>query len=213
MFVPAPCPVATPSAAACRSPTGISAPASRPVVSAGRCRQRRRWGAVELIEIAGRSLAVYVVVLAGLRLGGRRELGQLTPFDLVVVLLVANAVQNAMVGADTSLLGGLVAAITLFAVNAIVARMRLRSARISRLVEGVPVVLVQRGEVVAANLRREGVSEAELEAAVREHGGVSAVSDVELAVLEIDGSVSVVPMSADIHRTRRRLKRARKAGA
>ncbi len=168
---------------------------------------------MEWIEIAGRSLAVYVAVLAGLRLGGRRQLGQLTPFDLVVILLVANAVQNAMVGADTSLAGGLVAAFTLLIVNAVVARLRLRSARIRQLVEGVPVVLVQHGAVVTANLDREGITEAELEAAVREHGGVTAVSDVELAVLETDGSVSVVPMSVDVHRTRRRLRRTRSTGS
>lgn len=81
---------------------------------------------MNLIEIVGRSLVVYAAVLVGLRLGGRRELGQLTPFDLVVILLVANAVQNAMVGADTTLRGGLVSAATLLAANAIVVRLRLR---------------------------------------------------------------------------------------
>src|SRR4051812_31086789 len=150
---------------------------------------------MHLLGIVGRTLAVYAAVLLGLRLGGRRELGQLTPFDLVVILLVANAVQNAMVGADTTLTGGLIAAATLLAVNAVVARLRLRSVRVRQLVEGVPVVLVQHGELVVANLRREGVTEDEVVAAVREHGEVGDVSQVELAVLETDGSVSVVPMS------------------
>jgi uncharacterized membrane protein YcaP (DUF421 family) len=165
---------------------------------------------VNLIEIVGRSLVVYAVVLIGLRLGGRRELGQLTPFDLVVILLVANAVQNAMVGADTSLQGGLVSAATLLAANTIVARLRVRSIRFRHLVEGVPVVLVHHGELVVANLHREGVTEEEVVAAVREHGQIGNLSQVELAVLETDGSVSVVPMSADVQRSRRRLRQRRK---
>jgi uncharacterized membrane protein YcaP (DUF421 family) len=165
---------------------------------------------VNLIEIVGRSLVVYAAVLVGLRLGGRRELGQLTPFDLVVILLVANAVQNAMVGPDTTLQGGLVSAATLLAANAAVARLRLRSVRVRQLVEGVPVVLVQHGELVTANLRREGITEDEVVAAVREHGEIGDLTQVELAVLESDGSVSVVPMSANVQRTRRRLRQRRK---
>jgi uncharacterized membrane protein YcaP (DUF421 family) len=164
---------------------------------------------VDLVEIIGRSVVVYVVVLAGLRLGGRREIGQLTPFDLVVILLVANAVQNAMVGSDTSLQGGLVAAASLLALNAVVARARLRSPRLRQLVEGVPVVLIQHGEWVQENMHREGLTEDEVLAAVREHGEVGAVEHVSLAVLETDGSVSVVPMSASVHRTRRRLRQRR----
>jgi uncharacterized membrane protein YcaP (DUF421 family) len=163
-----------------------------------------------LLEIVGRSIVVYVAVLAGLRLGGRRELGQLTPFDLVVILLVANAVQNAMVGSDTTLQGGLVSAATLLALNAGVARLRLRSVRVRQLVEGIPIVLVQHGELIAANLRRTGVTEEEVEAAVREHGAIGDISQVELAVLETDGSVSIVPTTADVQRSRRRLRHRRK---
>ena len=124
--------------------------------------------------------------------------------------LVANAVQNAMVGPDTTLQGGLVSAATLLAVNAGVARFRLRSARFRQLVEGVPVVLVQRGELVSANLHREGITEDEVVAAVREHGEIGDLSQVELAVLETDGSVSIVPMSANVQRSRRRLRQRRK---
>lgn len=159
----------------------------------------------------GRTAAVYVAVLAGLRLGGRREVGQLTPFDLVVVLLVANAVQNAMVGANTTLVGGLVSAATLLVVNAVVARLRLRSPRLLHLVEGTPVVLVHHGEWVSQNLRREGLTEDEVLAALREHGEVADVTHVEMAVLEADGSVSVVAMSAPVHRSRRRLRHRRQA--
>jgi uncharacterized membrane protein YcaP (DUF421 family) len=162
-----------------------------------------------LLEIAGRTLVVYVAVLAGLRLGGRREIGQITPFDLVVVLLIANAVQNAMVGPDTSLAGGLVSVAALLAVNALVARLRLRSTRLRHLVEGVPVVLVQHGQWVQENLAREGLTNDEVLAALREHGEVSDVTQVELAVLETDGSVSVVPVSAPVHRSHRRLRQRR----
>jgi uncharacterized membrane protein YcaP (DUF421 family) len=162
-----------------------------------------------MLEIIGRSIVVYLVVLVGLRLGGRREIGQLTPFDLVVILLVANAVQNAMVGTDTSLQGGLVAAATLLAVNAAVAQLRLRSTRLRHLVEGVPVVLIQHGEWVTANLRREALTEDEVLAAIREHGAIGEVEHVALAVLETDGSVSVVPMGSSVHRTPRRLRHRR----
>ena len=161
---------------------------------------------MELVEIVGRTLAVYAAVLLGLRVGGRRELGQLTPFDLVVILLVANAVQNAMVGPDTTLAGGLVSAATLLAVNFVVARLRLVSPRLRHLVQGVPVVLVQHGALVGTNLRREGLTEDDVLAAVREHGAVDGFAQVELAVLEVDGSVSVVPISADVVRTTRWLR-------
>jgi uncharacterized membrane protein YcaP (DUF421 family) len=161
---------------------------------------------VEVLGIAGRSLVVYVVVLALLRLGGRRELGQLTPFDLVFVLLVANAVQNAMVGADTTLVGGLVSAACLFLANGVVARLRLRSPRLRELVEGSPIVLVQSGAWVPGVLARERLTEAEVLAALREHGEVEDISHVEMAVLEVDGSISVVPLSAHVQRSRRRVR-------
>jgi uncharacterized membrane protein YcaP (DUF421 family) len=164
---------------------------------------------VELLEIVARCLVIYVVVLVGLRLGGRREIGQLTPFDLVLVILVANATQNAMVGSDTSLAGGVVAAAALFAVNAVVARLRLRSPRFRRLVQGEPVVLVQRGEWLDDALRTQGLARDDVLAALREHGDVGDVTEVELAVLETDGSVSVVPRSAPVHRSRRRMRQRR----
>lgn len=164
---------------------------------------------MQLIGVVGRTVAVYAVVLLGLRIGGRREIGQLTPFDLVLILLVANAVQNAMVGNDTTLQGGLVSAATLFLVNGLVARLRLRSRRLRDLVEGEPVVLVQHGEWVDANLRRQGLDREEVLAALREHGEVAEVSHVALAVLEADGSLSIVPMSSPVHRTRRRMRHRR----
>lgn len=156
-------------------------------------------------DIALRTAVVYLVVLAGLRLAGKREIGQMTVFDLVVLLLIANAVQNAMVGPDTSLLGGVLAAVVLLILNALVARMRLRWPRLRRMIEGSPTLLVLHGEVLGDHLRREGLDQDTLEAALREHG-VGEVRDVEMAVLEIDGSISVVPASAETHHVRRPVK-------
>ena len=152
-----------------------------------------------------RTTAVYLVILIGLRLAGKREIGQMTVFDLVVLLLIANAVQNAMVGPDTSLIGGVLAAIVLLAVNALVARLRLRSPRLRHLVEGTPTLLVLHGEVIPEHMQREGIDEESLLTALREHG-VAEISEVEMAVLEIDGSISVVPIGGRTTRTKKPLK-------
>jgi uncharacterized membrane protein YcaP (DUF421 family) len=156
-------------------------------------------------NIALRTAAIYLVALIGLRLAGKREIGQMTVFDLVVLLLIANAVQNAMVGPDTSLTGGVLAAVVLLALNAAVGRLRLRWPRLRRMIEGSPTLLVLHGEVLADHLRREGLNRETLETALREHG-VAEVRDVEMAVLEIDGSISVVPISAETHHIRRSVK-------
>jgi uncharacterized membrane protein YcaP (DUF421 family) len=156
-----------------------------------------------------RTVVVYVVILVGLRLAGKREIGQMTVFDLVVLLLIANAVQNAMVGPDTSLLGGVLAATVLLLLNTSVARLDLRWPRLRRLVEGSPTLLVLHGEVIADHLRREGLDEETLETALREHG-VADLGQVEMAVLEIDGSISVVPVGAETKRVRRRVKYLRR---
>ena len=123
-------------------------------------------------------------------------------FDLVVLLLLANAVQNAMVGPDSSVSGGLVAAMTLLVLNGAVARLRLRSRRLRDLVEGSPTILVRHGRVIQANLDREGIDRDTLETAMREHG-VAAIGDADLAVLEIDGSISVIPATTEgLHQRR-----------
>jgi len=158
--------------------------------------------AIPAWNIALRAAVIYLVILIGLRLAGKRELGQMTVFDLVVLLLLANAVQNAMVGPDTSLAGGVLAAVVLLVLNAVVARLRLRWPRLRRIVEGSPTLLVLRGEVIADHLRREGLDQETLEAALREHGVVD-LSDVEMAILEIDGSISVVPAGVETKHVKR----------
>ena len=159
-------------------------------------------------QIVVRTALVYLAVYAGLRLTGKRELGQMTVFDLVVIILIANAVQNAMVGPDTSITGGVIAALVLLAINWMVTKLRLRGQKWGRLLEGTPTVLVQNGAFVQPNLEKEGVEQSELEMAMREHG-VESVHDVKLAVLEVDGSISIVPADAKILRTRRHIRQFR----
>lgn len=161
------------------------------------------------LDIVLRSLAVYVAVVLGLRLVGKRQLGQMTLPDLVVVLLIANAVQNAMVGPDVSLGGGLVSAATLLVANVVVSRLRLASPAFGRLVEGSPTLLIHDGAYVEDHLRREGIAREEVESILREHG-IADVTSVRVAYLEPDGAISVVPGASPVIRTRRPVRQVRK---
>src|SRR6266516_2027062 len=142
-----------------------------------------------LWQIVVRSVVVYGVVFAGFRLLGKRELGQMTIFDLVLILLIANAVQNAMVGPDSSLQGGLVAAAVLLVTNRLASESRLRSPLVDRLFQGRSAVLVEHGQLVTGQLRKQRVAEEDLVAAMREHG-IESLDQVQLAVLETDGTIS-----------------------
>ena len=158
------------------------------------------------LEIVGRTAAIYIVVLLGLRLGGRRELAQLEPFDLVVILLVANAVQNAMVGSDVTLAGGIVSAVTLLVVNYGVSAGSARWHWFRLLVEGQGRVIVENGKVVASALKREHLLPDDVERILQARLDVpTEISDIKRAVLEVDGSVSVVRMDDSIERTNSRL--------
>jgi uncharacterized membrane protein YcaP (DUF421 family) len=143
-----------------------------------------------VIDVALRTGVVYLALLLGLRLMGKRQVAQLTTFDFVLLLLLSNAVQNAMTGPDTSLLGGLVAAGTLLALNVIIAGIVRRSRKAEHIIEGTPTLLIQRGQILNQNLAREGITRDDLTRALREHG-VETVEDVHSATLEVDGSVSV----------------------
>lgn len=151
-----------------------------------------------------RVAVVYGVLLAFLRLTGRRVLGQMTPFDLVTLLLLSNAVQNAMIGPDNSLVGGLLAAGVLLAMNRWVSRTTL----LRRAIEGHPVLLVYQGRLLNENLRRENVDVEELLTALREHG-VSDPSGVAMAVLELDGTISVIPAGEGQVRRLRKVRSSR----
>jgi uncharacterized membrane protein YcaP (DUF421 family) len=161
-------------------------------------------------EIVVRTAVVYLVILVGLRLAGKREVGQLTVIDLVMLLLISNAVQNAMLGPDTSLLGGIIAVVVLLAMSVILAQLRVRSHRLSRLLQGSPTVLVLHGEIIPNHMRREGLDEDTLQAALREHG-VADIKDVEMAVLEVDGSISVVPAGQETKKVRHPMKYLRRS--
>ena len=152
-----------------------------------------------------RTLAVYFALLLGLRLAGKREIGQMTPFDLVVILVVSNAVQNAMVGPETSLTAGLAAAFTLLATNWLVNWATLRCPWLRDRVVGNPTLLINHGQFIDDHLRREGILRDEVMMALREHG-IAEVSEVEMAVLEVDGTISIVPTGSESHRTRHRLR-------
>lgn len=139
-----------------------------------------------------RTALVYAVLLIGMRLTGKRQIGQMTIFDLVLLLMISNAVQNAMTGPDTSLTGGILAALVLFVANGVVSRVTYGSARVRALVEGEPTIVVRDGVVQQQSCRRELVTPEEIETAMREHG-IHDLGEVALAVLEIDGSISVIP--------------------
>src|SRR5438067_13053402 len=144
-----------------------------------------------LVEIAARTTVIYGVVLLGVRLSGKREVGQMTPFDLTLLLLISNAVQNAMTGPDTSLLGGVIAASTLLVLNYAVAELSGVNRRFRKFVQGQPSLLIHDGEIIEAHMAKEHVSMDELERALREHG-ITTYHDVALGVLEVDGSISLL---------------------
>jgi uncharacterized membrane protein YcaP (DUF421 family) len=161
-----------------------------------------------LLEIFLRTGTIYIVVLAGVRLSGKREVGQMTPFDLTLLLLLSNSVQNAMTGPDTSVIGGVVAASTLLLLNYLVGRFSGSNRAFRRVVEGEPSLLIHDGKVITSHLAREHISMDELQRAVREHG-IAQCSDVALAVLEVDGSISClkydeIKPDANTHMVRRR---------
>ena len=145
----------------------------------------------QIPEILLRVTIIYLVLLLGLRILGKREIAQLSVIDFVLVLLIANAVQNAMVGDDTSLTGGVVAAVALFLINFLFRWLVIRNKRFTRLLEGEPVTLVYNGKMLHRNMRKVQITESELMAVIREHG-VTSVSEVDLAILEMNGAISVL---------------------
>jgi uncharacterized membrane protein YcaP (DUF421 family) len=161
-----------------------------------------------LWEIAVRTAIVYLGILIGLRLFGKRQLGQMSVGDLVMILLIANAVQNAMVGVDVSLIGGLTAALVLLVMNFVVVRGLGSTPLGERLLEGGPTLLVKDGRIMEAGLRREGLARDEVEMAIREHG-IDDESGVRAAYLEPDGTISVIPIDVQALRGHRRVRRVR----
>jgi uncharacterized membrane protein YcaP (DUF421 family) len=145
--------------------------------------------ATVLLWIVVRTAIIYGVVLVGVRLCGKREVGQMTPFDLTLLLLLSNSVQNAMTGSDTSVYGGVAAAATLLLLNYVIAEVAGTNRRFRKLIQGQPTLLIHNGQVISSHLAKEHVSMDELQSAMREHG-VCSYHEVALAVLEVDGAIS-----------------------
>lgn len=158
--------------------------------------------------IISKSIAVYVFILLAIRLFGKKELAQLSVVDLVFILLISNSVQNAMVGSDSSLQGGLAAATGLFLANYILKLLIKKFPSLSKVLQGDAIMLVYKGKVIKQNLDKAMLSMAELESAVREHGVLN-IEDVDLAILEIDGNISV--LSGNFKHQTHRHRKAHKA--
>jgi uncharacterized membrane protein YcaP (DUF421 family) len=152
-------------------------------------------------EFVLRCIGIDVVLLAALRVFGKREIGQFTLYDLVLILLVANAVQPAMTGTDSSLLGGFIIIGVLVLFNWGLSQVD-RNRLFHRLLVSPPRIIIRNGEFVDAALQHEGIDRQECETAIREHG-VTDVAGVQLGVLEPDGTISIVPRDSRMVRTRR----------
>lgn len=145
---------------------------------------------VSVAEKVIRPILVYFFLLIALRLGGKRELGQLTGFDLVVLLMLSNAVQNAIIGNDNSVTGGFVGAATLLMTNYLVVRLAYRYPQIERWVEGRPTLLLRDGQMIPKNLAKETINEAELRTVLRRQGFEN-LAEIRAAILETSGAITV----------------------
>jgi uncharacterized membrane protein YcaP (DUF421 family) len=157
----------------------------------------------DLWQVVFRTAIVYIVVLAGLRLFGKREMGELASFDFVLVLLLANAVQNAMTGPNTSVMGGIVAAATLLVLNYAVSALVHRYPRLRRIVLGQRTVLIEEGLPQLDTLERERIDEDEMMTAAREHD-IDKMGDIRTAWLEVDGNITFQTMNGRHVRSQRK---------
>jgi uncharacterized membrane protein YcaP (DUF421 family) len=162
----------------------------------------------DYLSIVVSSVAVYAFIILAIRLFGKKELSQLSVIDLVFILLISNSVQNAMVGNNTTLLGGLVAASALFVVNFILKQAIYRFPSLSKFIQGEAIMLVYKGVIQIENMHRTRITYEELMEAIREHG-INSVEDVDLAILEVDGNISI--LSGDFHRKTVRKRKVHKA--
>ncbi|MEI6602173.1 MAG: YetF domain-containing protein [Clostridia bacterium] len=137
------------------------------------------------------SVAVYVFMVIAIRIFGKKELAQLSVSDLVFILLISNAVQTAMVGPDTTLYGGLIAAMALFLTNFGFKKLLYKFPGLSKIVQGEAILLIYKGELITENMKRAQITLDEVHEAVREHG-VESIKHVDLAVFEVDGNISVL---------------------
>ena len=154
------------------------------------------------------SSAIYLFIVIAIRLFGKKELAQLSVVDLVFILLISNAVQNAMVGSDSSLTGGIIAATTLFIINFLLKRLIYHYPKLGGYIEGSALLLISKGVINKKNLAKAQITFEELHEVIREHG-VSKLTDVDLAILEVDGNISVISNNYSHHTQKKRKGRSR----
>ena len=157
------------------------------------------------LDIIIRSVAVYFFMVIALRVFGKKQLSQLNTADVILILLISNSVQNAMVGNNTSLYGGLVAALALFIINYTFKKVKSKSEFIKNLVQDKPEILIHNGRIEFETIARLGITNDELQEAMREHG-VERYKDVKLSMFEIDGSISIISGDKDLKQTHHKRK-------
>ena len=145
-----------------------------------------------LLILAIRTALIFLVLLVGLRLLGKRQIGQMNIYDLAMIMALANAVQNAMTSGSGNLSVGIVSAGTLILLGRVLTALFIRSPRLEERLVGTPTVIIDEGRLVPEHMRRERVTEEQIQAALRQHG-LTKPSQVKLAVLEVDGTLSIVP--------------------
>ena len=154
----------------------------------------------EYLAIILRSSAVYFFMVVALRIFGKKELSQLNTADVILILLISNSVQNAMVGNDTSLLGGLAAALVLFSINFILKKLMYKFPKFSDFMQEKPEILIHDGTLDFKTLSKLNITSDELKEAMREHG-IEYFKDVKLAMLEIDGNISIISGNQNLKQT------------
>lgn len=162
------------------------------------------------LDIILRSVAVYFFMVVALRVFGKKELSQLNTADVILILLISNSVQNAMVGSDTSLWGGLIAAGALFLINFILKKLMFRYKGLKNLLQQKPEILIHNGKLEFETLAKLGITSEELTEAMHEHG-VEFFKEVKLAMLEIDGNISIISGNENLRQSRYRRKRNHKS--
>ncbi len=163
----------------------------------------------EYIDIILRSTAVYFFMVIALRLFGKKELSQLNTADVILILLISNSVQNAMVGNNTSLYGGIAAATVLFTINFILKKLMFKYPRFSDFMQEKPEILIHNGNLDFKTLSKLNITSDELKEAMREHG-IEYFKDVKLAMLEIDGNISIISGENSLRQTHYKRRRIHK---
>jgi len=157
------------------------------------------------LDIVLRSVSVYFFMVIALRVFGKKELSQLNTADIILILLISNSVQNAMVGSNTTLWGGMLAALALFIINYLFKKVMLNSKFIKALIQDKPEILIHEGKIYFKTLSKLGITDDELKESMREHG-VEFYKDVKLAMFEIDGNISIISGNENLRQTHHKRK-------